>query len=100
MTKPGEATRAAILRAGVDLAGQGMHCVTIRAVARAAGIKHSNVSYYFGSVAGLCDAVATEAVATGSAPAIARLIMDRHPVVSGMPVRERNRWMTDAGLLR
>lgn len=92
MTKA-EATRSAILAAGVQCARDGLHTVTARRVAALAGVHHSNVTYYFKGNAALLDAVAAEAVARGDVLVIARLIIDRHPAVRDMPGVERDRCM-------
>jgi len=92
MTKS-EATREAILAAGVLCARDGLHLVTARRVARLARLHHSNVIYYFSSTVALLDAVADRAVADGNLLVIARLIIEKHPAVSDMPGVDRDRAM-------
>lgn len=53
--------RAALLRAAVDALGEsGPAAISVREVARRAGVSHTAVSYHFGDKAGLLTAVAVE----------------------------------------
>lgn len=91
-----EATRAAILSAGVHLAKTGLHLVTARRAAILADCHHSNVGYYFKTNDAFLNAVAHQAVADGEALVIGRLILERHAVVSSMARGERLRWLAEA----
>ena len=90
MTKS-EATRAAILAAGVLCARKGLHTVTARCVERLTGIHHSNVTYHFKGNAALLDAVAAQAVLDSDLLVIARLLIEKHPAVRDMPGVDRDR---------
>lgn len=88
----GDATKARLIAVALRCARGGLHHVTPRYVAELDGSRHWLVHYHFGGAAGLLDAVADEAVRTGDAMVICRLILDDHPAVSRMTPAERLDW--------
>lgn len=90
-------TKSAILEAALRSARNGLHCVTLRGVARVVGVDHRTVVWYFADVAGLRAAVATEAILRDDTQAIARLVMDGHPSVAGWSASKRRRYLAAVG---
>lgn len=90
---PGE-WRPIILAAALDVAQGGLASVTLRGIARRCGISHKQVAISFGSVEDLREAVASEAVRVKDRHVVARMIIDRHPMIAEMPVDERNDYVT------
>jgi AcrR family transcriptional regulator len=75
-------TRETILDAAVKQARRGLHTVTVRAVAEAAGVSRPTVYSYFPSAETLRDAAAFAGVERGDAAVIARLTLDKHRAVA------------------
>lgn len=104
MTSKGDGTRERIIAAGLAIAADtrraspgtgGLHCVGFRSVARALGMRHGNVRYYFANVQALQDAVAAQAVADGVATVVVELITKGHPAVRELSRPERVRYLLD-----
>lgn len=63
-TRNGEATRQALVRAGLDLFGrQGYEATSTREIAQAAGVNIAGIAYHFGGKDGLRQACAASVVA-------------------------------------
>jgi AcrR family transcriptional regulator len=90
-------TKSSILEAAVRSARNGLHCVTLRGVARVVGVDHRTVVWYFTDIAGLRDAVAADAIARDDTAVIARLVMDGHSSVAGWSAAKRRRYLSAAG---
>lgn len=71
--------------------------VTLRGVARRAGVSHGVVTYHFGSLDGLQADAASLAVSEGHSRVIAQLIATRHPAVRDMDEETRHAHMMRAG---
>ncbi|MEU1973464.1 TetR/AcrR family transcriptional regulator [Microbacterium sp. NPDC019599] len=94
---PAGSARDALLRAAnEELIEKGHAAVSLRAVARRAGVSHAAPAHFFGDRAGMLTAVATEGFA-----ALSRALEDaaRHATDSGRPVLEAlGRGYVDFGL--
>lgn len=85
----GERTKAAILRAGLDLWPN----VSARGIGKALGLTHPACLYHFGTSAALKDAIAAEAVRVGHRRIIQQLIVERHPAVAHLDDAARQGWL-------
>jgi AcrR family transcriptional regulator len=85
----GEQTRQKIITACVILARQGMTAVTGSAVAELAGMSHPAVSYHYRSNVALRRAAAEAVIAARDPEAVARLILDKHPICERLTRAER-----------
>jgi len=94
--RTGMDTKGSILNAALIMARDGLSCVTLRGVAGRVGVDHHTVTHHFGPLEKLRQAVAAEGLARGDGRVIARLILDKHPVVSDLPGVERDRWLLSA----
>lgn len=74
-------TRETILDAAIKQARCGLHTVTVRAVAEAAGVSRPTVYSYFPTAETLRDAAAFGGVERGDAAVITRLTLDNHRAV-------------------
>lgn len=89
-------TKALFLDAALIMARNGLSNVSLRGVAAMVGKDHRTVIYYFGTIGGLREAVALEALKRRDAAVIARLIMDKHPAAMTLPGVERANYLTIA----
>jgi AcrR family transcriptional regulator len=81
--RPAAERRAQIIAAGLALAEDvGYLSVTRDAVASKAGLGAGTVSYYYGSMDELRDAIVSEAVRLEKVEVVARALADKHPAVS------------------
>lgn len=96
-TTHGDKRRRTILEAALALWADDPASVTVRAVARGAGLTHGAVLYHFGTVDALKADAAALAVLTGNSRVIVQLIGTRHPAVTDMDSETRHAHMTRAG---
>jgi len=92
----GEQTRRKIITACIMLARQGMTAVTGSAVAELTNMSHPAVSYHFRSNTALRKAAAEAVIEARDPEAIARLILDKHPICDKLTREERRRYLEAA----